>query len=95
MTMGYTPSKGPMTIEINQILSFDTETRDRAEGREELIVFDAPFAEGGNSGAPVCGEGGGVVGAVIECFQFEDKQRARATSLRPLLRQLHFHEETR
>jgi S1-C subfamily serine protease len=91
ITAGYARTKG-LVIEVNRIDSFDTERRDRVDGSEELIVFDAPFADGGHSGGPVFGEGAGVVGAVIEDFPVENGRRARATSLRPLLRQLEFRQ---
>jgi S1-C subfamily serine protease len=91
ITVGYAPSKG-LVFETNRIDSFTTERRDRVDGSEELIVFDAPFAEGGNSGGPVFGEGAGVVGAVIQDFLVDSNRKSRATSLRPLLRQLQFRE---
>jgi len=90
---GYTPSKntetGP-TIEFNRIDSFLPLTRERTEGNEDIIEYDAPFGEGGNSGGPVFGTNGVVVGAVIDEFPENGVRRARATSLDGLVRQLHF-----
>jgi hypothetical protein len=90
ITVGYAPKLGPLTMEVNNISSFTTELRDRIDGSEELIVFDSPFADSGHSGGPVFGEGAGVVGAVTHDFRTEKGRSSRATSLRPLLRQLQF-----
>jgi S1-C subfamily serine protease len=90
---GYTPSKntetGP-TIEFNRIDSFLPLTRGRLEGNEDIIEYDAPFAEGGNSGGPIFGTNAAVVGAVIDDFPESGVRRARATSLESLVRQLRF-----
>jgi hypothetical protein len=91
---GYAPSKtnpvGPAVFFINEIPSFESELRERTGLNEELIVFDAAFSEGGHSGGPIFGSGGGVVGAIIENFASGGSLRARGTSLAPLVRQLCF-----
>jgi Trypsin-like peptidase domain len=94
VTVGYRPSKNTKeygrTIEVNHVATFDTEQRDRPDGREELVIFQADFAEGGHSGGPVLGVGGGVVGVVIEYFDSGKGWRVRATAIEPLLRKLTF-----
>jgi S1-C subfamily serine protease len=90
---GYTPSKATPTgpvIEFNRIDSFSPLTRERSEGNEDIIEYDAPFAEGGNSGGPVFGTNATVVGAVIDEFPENGIRRARATPLDGLVRQLQF-----
>lgn len=89
---GYAPSKsalgGPAVLYINEIPSFAVEVRDRHNLNEEVIVFDAPFSEGGHSGGPIFGSGGGVVGAIIQNFHVGSKLRARGTSLAPIVARL-------
>jgi S1-C subfamily serine protease len=94
ITAGYRPSKNSaqlgLAFEVNHIAAFTAETRGRAFGTENLIVFDAPFAEGGHSGGPVFGPGGSVLAVVIENFTVGATQRARATALAPLVDRLEF-----
>jgi hypothetical protein len=51
---GYAPSKTApdrsLTLFINEIPRFQIEIRERDGLNEELVVFDAPFSEGGHSG---------------------------------------------
>ena len=75
---------------FNQIPSFTTEVRDRGILSEDMIVFDAPFSEGGHSGGPIFGAGGGVVGAIIHNFYVGYVLRARGTSLAPIVAHLTF-----
>jgi hypothetical protein len=91
---GYAPSKSapgdPAVLYFNEISSFTTEIRDRGVLSEEMIVFDAPFSEGGHSGGPIFGVGGGVVGAIIQNFYLGSLLRARGTSLAPIVSHLTF-----
>jgi S1-C subfamily serine protease len=97
ITAGYRPTKtrefGGPTIEINNVPSFWSEQRDRSAGTEEVIYFDAQFSEGGHSGGPVFGSGGGVIGVVIENFREGDRVIARATSIAPIVARLNFLKE--
>lgn len=89
---GYSPSMSspgdPAVLYVNEIPSFAVEVRDRHGLSEEIIVFDATFSEGGHSGGPVFGAGGGVVGAIIQNFYAGSQLRARATSLAPIVARL-------
>jgi hypothetical protein len=89
---GYAPSltgsKGRSVL-VNSIKSFQMETRERTNGNEELVIFQAGLSESGFSGGPVLGSGGGVVGVVIESWE----SGGRATVVEPLLRQLTFSKE--
>jgi hypothetical protein len=91
---GYAPSKSaagdPAVPYVNEISNFTIEVRDRGNLCEDTIVFDAPFSEGGHSGGPILGDGGGVVGAIIQNFYVGSMLRARGTSLTPILAQLTF-----
>lgn len=90
---GYAPSlTGPdsLSVHVNRIETYQSETRERDDGEEQLIVFEAAFSEGGHSGAPIFGAGGAVVGVVIDNFVQNGKTYARATGLAPLVRALRF-----
>ncbi len=93
---GYAPSLSfregrKHAIFFNQVTSYEREERTRNTGDESLIVFDAPWMEGGHSGGPVFGEGGGVVAVLIELIQSGSGiARARASSILHLLRFLTF-----
>ncbi len=75
---------------VNNIPKFEIEFRDRGAFREEIIVFDAPFSEGGHSDGPIFGAGGGVVGVMIQNLYDGAVLRARGTSLGPILAHLTF-----
>lgn len=89
---GYSPDltkKGEKPIvQINHIPHFRTNTRGRGFGVEELIEFQAPFFEGGNSGGPLLNKHGMIVGIIIQDFIEDEKKWGRATSLIPLLNDL-------
>jgi hypothetical protein len=91
---GYTPSKsqasGKSSIYVNEITRFEVLVRERTGFNEDTILFDAPDAEGGHSGGPVFGEGGSVVGAIINRYQDGSRYVAQATSLVPLIASLQF-----
>ena len=91
---GYAPSKpqasGQPAIYVNEIAKFEVQLRERSGYDEETILFAAPDSEGGHSGGPVFGEGGGVVGAIINRYHDGSRFVAQATSLAPLLARLRF-----
>jgi hypothetical protein len=92
---GYAPSlsnheKKEVSIYVNQILTYDREQRTRLHVDEDLIAFEAPFLEGGHSGGPILGEGGGVVAVTIQGFVANGKYYGRATSVLPVLDFLDF-----
>ena len=90
---GYSPSRSTETtfpVVASPISRYDREIRTRDSGEEDLIVFEAPEAERGYSGGPLIGDGGTVVGAVIQDFESDQKRYCRATSIHPLLDHLSF-----
>lgn len=91
---GYAPSKpqpnGMPSIYVNQIPRFEVQLRGRSNFEEETILFAAPDSEGGHSGGPIFGAGGGVVGAIIDHFHDGHQLIARGTSLVPLISSLGF-----
>jgi S1-C subfamily serine protease len=97
IAVGYTPSRnseGIVAVTGNLVDGFTTEMRSRSSSDEDVIVFKAPFVECGHSGGPLVGEGGGVVGMVIEIFEKPPEGRfARATSIRSLLAALDFRKD--
>jgi S1-C subfamily serine protease len=95
--VGYAPSLsdkvgGRYTSFVNYVASFALDQRSRDSGDEELIVFEAPWAEQGHSGGPLLAEGGSVVGVVIEAVVLDGKPHLRGTSIHPLLRNLTFRD---
>lgn len=78
---------------VNRIVKFDIQLRGRDGYDEETIIFPAPDSEGGHSGGPIFGEGGGVVGAIIEHFHDGKHLVARGTSLMPLVAKLSFQSD--
>lgn len=90
---GFAPSRSAPeggVMYANNIPKFEVEFRERGAFKEEIIVFDAPFSEGGHSGGPIFGAGGGVVGVMIQNFYDGPVLRARATGLAPILVHLTF-----
>jgi len=96
---GYSPSKpqssGQPSIYVNEIAQFEVQVRGRGAYDEDTILFAAADSEGGHSGGPVFGEGGGVVGAIINRYHDGSRFVAQATSLAPLLANLRFEHGTR
>lgn len=92
--VGYSPTQSKLqeaaVLYVNSVVQFENESRERHFGLEELVVFEAAYSEGGHSGGPLLGEGGAVVGVVIQNFSANGKTYARATSLHPLLAVLRF-----
>lgn len=91
---GYSPTVSMQNMNpslfVNWISSYSRERRTRGTGDEDVIVFPAPFLEGGHSEGPVFGEGGGVVGVIIQMFEYGDIRHGRATGIQPLLQHLDF-----
>jgi S1-C subfamily serine protease len=84
---GYTPSKGRIiTISLANI--YKKEYRERKE-TETILEFISNDIEGGSSGGPIFGNGGVVLGIMINTFSIEEepnKKFARATSIQNLMR---------
>ena len=98
LSLGYSPTLSGQSAPAGvvngyPITSYETVVRERNTGHEDVITFNAPTSEGGNSGSPVLGTGGGVVGVIIENYVDDGKTLARATSLVPLLRGLLFIQD--
>jgi hypothetical protein len=88
ISIAYFPTKstgGSRVLEGNHIPLHTIESRERSGGTEDMIVFSLPASEGGNSGSPVMGTGGGVVGVVVQDFKDDSGPKARATSIKALL----------
>jgi S1-C subfamily serine protease len=98
VSCGYAPSlssheEGSYSIWLEHFTSYDREERIRNVGDESLIVFDAPWIEGGHSGGPVFDLGGHVVAVLIDRIPADNGVvRARATSILHLLRFLEFQD---
>ena len=65
--------------------AYAVETRERNDGTEHLMVFDAPNSLGGNSGGPVINETGGVVAVMTEQHPNGETILVKATSVIPML----------
>jgi len=89
--VGYSPTSSgdrKLTMAVGHTSQFAIERRERSTV-EETVVFEAATAEGGNSGGPLLGEGGAVVGVIIERFsEAAGKSFCRATSIAPILEAL-------
>jgi len=82
--LGYNPKKN--VIEVIHVKEYEIERRVRDIGTETIIVFDDNEATGGNSGGPICGDLGGVVGVTIEGAN--ETASCRATTVDVLLKWL-------
>lgn len=83
---GYTPSNGK-TISISIAKVYDKLIRERRNA-EIILEFESKGIEGGSSGGPIFGDGGVVLGLLINVFTTEEqpgKQFARATSIHNLI----------
>lgn len=83
---GYTPSNGK-TITISLARVYDKSIRER-KNSETILEFESKGIEGGSSGGPIFGDGGVVLGLLINIFTNEEqpgKQFARATSIHNLM----------
>jgi len=90
---GLSPSRATPaahTVLFSRITGYELEVRERHTLQEETVAFAAPESEGGNSGGPILGTIGSVVGVVIENFQRDDHLWARGTSIEPLVNHLEF-----
>jgi Trypsin-like peptidase domain len=90
-----TASTGVPLILVSLITSYAVEERERDTCVEETVVFHAPESEGGNSGGPILGTTGAVVGVVIDNFTRDTGLHARGTGLQPLLDRLTFTQNGR
>lgn len=82
---GYTPSKGSQ-ISISLAKIYNKDYRERQEV-ETILEFESQSIEGGSSGGPIFGDGGVVLGILINIFtipQEPNKTFARATSIHNL-----------
>jgi hypothetical protein len=89
ISAGYKPSSSQkderlFSIVVNCVETWEIEHRSRINSEEEIIIFPSDI-EQGHSGGPLFGQGGGVVGIVIEIFEQEGKSYARGTSILSLL----------
>lgn len=93
--LGYKPSisigTGFSKIEVNHIPQYEIEERER-DKIEKLLHFEAPFSEGGNSGGPILGSGGAVIGVIIENYQNGDSYFCRATYIDTILDNIKFDD---
>lgn len=92
---GYTPSKGK-TISISMAYVYSKDFRQREE-IETVIEFESVTVEGGFSGGPIFGDGGVVVGIMINLFSMEtepNKTFARATSIQNLTKAITINFDT-
>ena len=84
---GYAPSLSDTSSHtyvavVVEIASYECEEpRERADGTEWVLRFNTNFSEGGHSGGPVLGTGGGVVAVITEGHN----GWVRATEIRALL----------
>lgn len=49
-----------------EVANYKCERRERDEGVEYVLSFKSEYGEGGHSGGPVLGTGGGVVAVITE-----------------------------
>lgn len=92
---GYSPLNSNREVKeygmlVCTIPSYSKEERERDNETEQTIIFDAPDIEGGHSGGPILGAGGGVVGIIIDGISGENGSVGRATSVHALLKYLVF-----
>lgn len=84
---GYSPTLSDKTnhryfVAVVDIPNYECEApRERADGTEWVLRFNTDFSEGGHSGGPVLGAGGGVVAFITEGHE----GWVRATEIRALL----------
>jgi hypothetical protein len=88
-SIGYRPSLTVQSnpgycAEVNLVQKWEIERRTR-KSVEEAILFPSEYVEGGHSGGPLLGLGGGVVGIVVEAIQSMGEPYARGTSILSLL----------
>jgi len=86
---GYTPSKGN-TITIGLVKNYSKDFRHRKE-TEVIFEYESIDIEAGCSGGPIFGDGGLVLGIMINLFIIEEepyKKFVRATSIQNLTKAL-------
>lgn len=93
---GYTPSKGSvLTVSLANV--YEKDYRHRKE-TETILEFTSSDIEGGSSGGPIFGDGGVVLGIIIENFSdidTPDKKLARATSIKNLTKAINIDFDDR
>jgi len=79
-------------IMFHHVKHFNESQRSRTSSNEFCLEFKAPWIHAGYSGAPILGEGGGVIGVVTQAFNAveesttnSNKGHARATSVYPVV----------
>lgn len=92
---GYTPSNNKtITVSLAKVYSKDYRER---QDIETIIEFESDSFEGGSSGGPIFGNGGVVLGIMINLFSIEsepNKVFARATSIQNLTKAMRIDFDT-
>jgi len=89
--VAYSPSqtkeRNRVIFNATHIKDYQTEIRNRNYGDETLFSFSDLNAETGNSGAPLIGEAGNIVGVIIDGFYGDNQElnRALATDVQAML----------
>lgn len=87
---GYSPSQSDLLskkIIVSHVSIYNKEIRER-DGNELILEFESSDVEGGYSGGPIFGNGGVILGILIQHFTPEErkgKKLARATSINNVL----------
>lgn len=92
--IGYSPKQSvgnDSSVVVNHIKDYEVEYRERSN-TETLLHFPAVYAEGGNSGGPILGEGGAVVAVIIQKYEDSGTTYCRATDINILLEGLKYNE---
>lgn len=86
--MGYTPSRGE-TINATAVRNYEIGERERTT-TETILEFNSNQYEGGSSGGPIFGNGGGIIGVLINLSETLEngKKLVRATSVLNLVEQI-------
>jgi|GEM_PF-2904006 len=86
------PDAGVWVNKVHHVSEFTSVERNRASSDEFCLEFEAPWVAGGYSGGPLLGEGGGVIGVIIQVYESVEgtgagrvSGRGRATSIYPAL----------
>ncbi len=84
------PDAGLWVNKVHHLSEFTSVERNRTSSDEFCLEFEAPWVAGGYSGGPLIGEGGGVIGVIIQVYESvvgtdagKPGGRGRATSIYP------------